>query len=88
MEDLLLTHFQTYYQVYIGHPTDGSEPATNLIYYNIGRKDLTNIRGKMNDDEWVENVLREIGEKMTTQLFMLVISVSNKFIKTISEQIN
>jgi hypothetical protein len=82
MKDKLFKHFQAHYCVKIGHPTDNGVPATNLIYYTVASKDGKNDRGKINDDEWATNVLKEIGEEYSSENFMLVLRTSNEFIES------
>lgn len=82
MKEKLLKHFQTNYSVEMGHPTDENGPSLDMVYYIVRSKTGNNIRGKMNDDEWVTNVLNEIGEKYSTELFMLVLRTSNEFIES------
>ncbi len=83
MKDKILKHFQTNYCVKMGHPTDKGVPATNMIYYIVAPKEGGNGRGEMGDTEFVNQILKEIGEEYETSLFMLVIQTSNEFITSI-----
>ena len=68
MKEKLLKHFQKEYEVSMGHPTDSNGPATNMIYYVVGKKDGTNSRGRGKDDmSWATEVLKEIGEDYSTE---------------------
>lgn len=83
MKNKLLEHFQNNYCVKVGHPTAAGKAATNLIYYIVISKTSDKGRGDISDDEWVKNVLIEIGEKYTSESHILTIQTSNEFIKSI-----
>lgn len=85
MKDKILQHFQTEYEVSIGHPIDKNGPSTNLMYFIVRKKDGTNSRGEIDDDEFVRNFLNEIGIEYNTELFMLVLQTSNKFIESLTK---
>ncbi len=85
MKNKILQHLQANYCVKAGHPCNKGIPSTNMVYFTVASKDDKNNRGSMNDDEWATNVLKEIGEEYTTELFMLVIQTSNDFIKSIND---